>query len=390
MLVGLFPEASKVANAFQGELLGLIAIHLLLLAVNTVSPGLTGRVKIYSDCLGALDRTAELPPYCIPTRCKHSDVLKMILVTCGGLSFHREYIHVEAHQDDLKRWEDLSREAQLNAACDANAKAMLRLQDITDLPQKEPFPLEPLCMFVEGTKMTSDMRAHIQYAAGRQVAWTFFHETSRMFTDAFDKVDWPQVHRRLNEEVPRIFQVWASKQVMNLAATNKNLLRRHRDGWSNKCPCCTIHVETAEHVILCPEEGQVKVFMQSLLFLERWLHEVDTDPELADCIMEYVQGWGQVLMEEIVWGALERFNAMGQLQDKIGWRRYLEGMISKKIMRVQQPHFALSGSRMSLERWSSGLATRLLEITHGQWVYRNFIVHDLVSGTIATARKEEL
>ncbi len=45
---------------------------------------------------------------------------------------------------------------------------------------------------------------------------------------------------------------------------------------------------------------------------------------------------------------------------------------------------------MSLEKWSSGLITRLLEITHGQWVYWNFIVHDLVLDTIATARKEEL
>ncbi len=45
---------------------------------------------------------------------------------------------------------------------------------------------------------------------------------------------------------------------------------------------------------------------------------------------------------------------------------------------------------MSMERWSSGLITQLLEITHGQWVYRNFIVHDPVLGTIATARKEEL
>jgi hypothetical protein len=159
MLVGSFTEASKVANAFRGELLGLMAIHLLLLAVNTVSPGLTGRVKIYSDCLGALGRT--LPPYRIPTRCKHSNVLKMILVNCGGLSFHWEYIHVNAHQDNLKRWEDLSREAQLNAACDAGAKAMLHSQDVTNLPQQEPFPLEPLCLFVEGTKMTSDTRAHI-------------------------------------------------------------------------------------------------------------------------------------------------------------------------------------------------------------------------------------
>jgi len=102
-----------------------MAIHLVLLAVNTVSPGLAGHMKIYSDCLGALGWIAELPPYRIPTRCWHSDILKTILVNCGGLSFHREYIHVKAHQDDRMQWEELSQEAQLNAACNAGAKAKL-------------------------------------------------------------------------------------------------------------------------------------------------------------------------------------------------------------------------------------------------------------------------
>jgi hypothetical protein len=78
-------------------------------------------------------------------------------------------------------------------------------------------------MFVEGTKMTSNTGAHIRYAVGRQVACKFFHEMSRMFMDAFNEVDWPQVHRTLSNEVPRLFQVWVCKQVMNLAVTNKNL-----------------------------------------------------------------------------------------------------------------------------------------------------------------------
>jgi hypothetical protein len=200
-----------------------MAVHLLLLAANTVAPGLAGHVKIYYDCLGALGWVAELPPYCIPNQCKHSDILKTILVTCSGLSFHWECIHVEAHQDECMQWEDLSRAAQLNAACNAGAKAMLCSQDITNLPRQEVFPQEPICMFMEGTKMTSDTRAHIRYAAGRQVACSFFHKMSRMFTDAFDKVDWPQVHRTLTKEVPRLFQVWACKQVTNIAATNNYL-----------------------------------------------------------------------------------------------------------------------------------------------------------------------
>jgi hypothetical protein len=95
-------------------------------------------------------------------------------------------------------------------------------------------------------------------------------------------------------------------------------------------------------------------------------------------------------MEEIVLEAPERFNAMGRSQDKIGWRQFLERMILKEMTGIQQQYYALSGSRMSPEKWSSGLITRLLKITHGQWVYWNFIVHDSVLGTIATVKKEEL
>jgi hypothetical protein len=116
---------------------------------------------VYSDCLGALSQVAELPPYQIPSCCRHSNILKTILVNCGGLTFSRTYCHVEAHQDDMVKWEELSYEVQLNAACNAGAKAMIRNQDITDLPQQEAIPLKPICMFVEGKNMTSDTGPHI-------------------------------------------------------------------------------------------------------------------------------------------------------------------------------------------------------------------------------------
>jgi hypothetical protein len=75
-LIGLFKEATKAANAYRGELLGLMAIHLILVSVNRVRKSLSGNVKVVSNCLGALQRETFLPPYQIPSRCKHSDVLK--------------------------------------------------------------------------------------------------------------------------------------------------------------------------------------------------------------------------------------------------------------------------------------------------------------------------
>ena len=53
-IFGSFPEQLVAAGAYQGEILGLMAIHLILLAVNKVSPTLQGRVQIYYYCMGEL------------------------------------------------------------------------------------------------------------------------------------------------------------------------------------------------------------------------------------------------------------------------------------------------------------------------------------------------
>ena len=94
LVVGSFLETSSTASAYRGELLGLLAIHLILLAANTVQPRLQGSVKIYSDCLGALKQVATLPANRIPTRCRHSDILKNIMVHCHDLTFDCCYLHV--------------------------------------------------------------------------------------------------------------------------------------------------------------------------------------------------------------------------------------------------------------------------------------------------------
>ncbi len=83
-LVGAFPERSETANAYRGELLGLMAIHLILLAVNKVSPNLTGSIMVYSDCERAIGSIEALPSLKIPAKYKHSDILKNIMVNCSS------------------------------------------------------------------------------------------------------------------------------------------------------------------------------------------------------------------------------------------------------------------------------------------------------------------
>ena len=66
------------------------------------------------------------------------------------------------------------------------------------------------------------------------------------------------------------------------------------------------------------------------------------------------------------------------------------GMISKEITSIQKSYLALSRYHLSIERWTTGLITKLMGVPHGQWLYRNVHVHDSISGTTPTLRKEEI
>ena len=189
-LIGLFKEASKAANAYRGELLGLMAIHLILVSVNWVHKSLCGNVQLVSDCLGALQWVTYLPPYRTPSRCKHSDILKNILVNCRDLTFSVHYSHIKAHQDDTTAFDKLSRKLQLNCICNHLAKQCLSDGVIEPKGGSQLFPLEPIGIFMGAEKLLSETGPLLQFHAHCQLARSLFHWKKILSHNEFDKVDW--------------------------------------------------------------------------------------------------------------------------------------------------------------------------------------------------------
>jgi hypothetical protein len=165
-----FPEANHYACSYGGELLGLMAIHLLLLVVNKVHPNLGGMVHIFSDCMGDLGMVKNLPPTRIPTKCSHSEILKNILVNCDSLTFSWCYSHVRAHQDDKEDFQNLARPSQLNCAIDYHYKKAIWYTSPSEPPQQRAMPFEPICIFHEGVKITANMGDYIRYITHKKLA----------------------------------------------------------------------------------------------------------------------------------------------------------------------------------------------------------------------------
>ena len=95
-------------------------------------------------------------------------------------------------------------------------------------------------------------------------------------------------------------------------------------------------------------------------------------------------------MSKIVWGEGSRLRKLGRSMDAIGWRKFIEGMISRETLEVQAACVDLEQCTLSLNNWAKGLVVKLMEITHGQWLYRNVLVQDEICGVEAAKRKELL
>ena len=125
--------------------------------------------------------------------------------------------------------------------------------------------------------------------------------------------------------------------------------------------------------------------------LEKWLRSVGTDPTLEECIMVFVRSRDAKSFSQCVAGQNDPvLTKMARSQDKIGWRRFMEGMISKELCRMQTTYTYIDAYALPADKWARGLSIKLMEMTHSQWLVRNFLIHDNISGMLALERKEDL
>ena len=139
------------------------------------------------------------------------------------------------------------------------------------------FPLEPIGMFVQGGKLTSDTGDTLRFWAHRQLARKYYQSKGIILHDQFDETDWWSLQHTLTS-LPRLFQLWAAKHVNGIAGTMSFLL--HQDGRCDHCLSCKTCTETCPHIAWCPKAGRASAFAQSTDELELWLGANKTHPDL--------------------------------------------------------------------------------------------------------------
>ena len=161
----------------------------------------------------------------------------------------------------------------------------------------------------------------------------------------------------------------------------------------DRCPSCTIHREEAAHLCICPNEERTMLLKECVEDLSKWLQtDGFTDPELAYWIPKYIICRGTVSFSDM--GNLGPMSALlltlAALQDVIGWREFMEGKISHQFHRIQEVHLIGTHTNMLASLWTKTLISKVLRITHSQWIFRNFMLHDHLDGYLQRSRQAEI
>ena len=328
----------------------------------------------------------------MPAGAKHADIRRVLRTVHHRLRGHCIYKHVYGHQDNRKRWEQMTLLEQLNCKCDSLAKAALLQGTISDAQldiDRQRLPLESAAVFYNKTKLNSECGSEIRYQMGRRDARHFYLSELGWFAATFDSVDWESRDVVLSG-TSDMFRIWLCKQCSSFCATGKNM-GRWFGSEATQCPNCEEDNETARHLLHCPAPGRSAFFRDEVQALQGWLGKDHTDPLLGAALSEYIALRGSATLTSIVSptrdAALLR---LAQSQDLIGWDHMMEGKVTLLLKEYQHAHLLTSRSMLTAADWMKQFLTQLLHVTHGQWIYRNVSRHHLQHGLLKDLERTTL
>ncbi len=77
-------------------------------------------------------------------------------------------------------------------------------------------------------------------------------------------------------------------------------------------------------------------------------------------------------------------------QDKIDWQEFMEGKISVEIVAIQCLHCATAPCMMNGDDWTRHFISRILQLSHSQWIFCNITLHDRSRGIIKLHKRRDV
>ena len=140
----------------------------------------------------------------------------------------------------------------------------------------------------------------------------------------------------------------------------------------------------------CYDPGRVSLFDTDVNTLDEWLgHRGDTDPELAYWIIKYLRFRGECTLStlgDMSRGMLEVAAAI----DANGWTNFMVGRVPTAIRKMHEAYCALQNCRLPSASWMAAFVSKILDISHNQWLFRNFTLHNKLNGYLRLQQQVQI
>ena len=135
------------------------------------------------------------------------------------------------------------------------------------------------------------VRSTLYKTWGQSFSRHFLQDKKIVSSYNFDMIYWDGLGRAMLR-YPQMFRAWVTKHVSGSCGTNMQLSRTNHT-ITNQCPCCNHPDESTVHITRCLDEGRHTMFRQSLEILLNWMDTSGADPDLRECLEQYLLSKGK-------------------------------------------------------------------------------------------------
>ena len=172
---GAAAERSANADNYRAEMLGGLMVQLVLRAASQLGPAAFRPVRIDCDNQGVVNH-GNTPTRPLKVKQAQADLLRCLKHQVQMNPFRSLFHWVPSHQDDKKKWHQLTLREKINVLVDRLAKLVLLTAIAENEFMDSEFPFEQIRVKIDGKKVTGSPRTAMMAYWSKRIARSFFHD----------------------------------------------------------------------------------------------------------------------------------------------------------------------------------------------------------------------
>jgi len=185
-----------------------------------------------------------------------------------------------------------------------------------------------------------------------------------------------------------MYKEWLAKQCSGFCGT-QSMLARWDPSRNGMCPNCG-KMEDAAHLNVCTDRECTRLLNTMADNMAKWLAANHAHPSLLYWVPRYIKLRGSKKLGDFNTMLTAEMSVVARSQDRIPWRSFLEGKVSKELLLLQNSALVGSSSRLTMRDWAKQFISQLLHISHAQWVFRNVSLHDRSIGNLQKLQRRKM